>query len=52
MCGRYSLTASAEQIVEHFQLLRPVKFQASYNIAPGQKILNLTSSLNQNTYYQ
>lgn len=41
MCGRYSLTASAEQIVDHFQLLRPVKFQPSYNIAPGQKILNI-----------
>lgn len=41
MCGRYSLTASAEQIVEHFQLLRSVKFQPSYNIAPGQKILNI-----------
>ncbi len=41
MCGRYSLTASAEQIVEHFQLLRSVKFQPSYNIDPGQKILNI-----------
>ncbi|ATG88316.1 SOS response-associated peptidase [Methylomonas koyamae] len=41
MCGRYSLNASAEAIVEHFQLLRPVKFQSSYNIAPSQKILNI-----------
>ncbi len=41
MCGRYSLTASAEQIVEHFQLLRPLKFHPSYNIAPGQKTLNI-----------
>lgn len=41
MCGRYSLTASAEDIVEHFQLLRPVKFHPSYNIAPNQKILNI-----------
>lgn len=41
MCGRYSLTASAEDIVEHFQLLRSVKFQPSYNIAPSQKILSI-----------
>ncbi|AEG00401.1 SOS response-associated peptidase [Methylomonas methanica] len=41
MCGRYSLTATAEAIVEHFQLLRPVKFQRSYNIAPAQKILTI-----------
>jgi putative SOS response-associated peptidase YedK len=41
MCGRYNLTASSEAIVEHFQLLRQVKFQPSYNIAPAQKILNI-----------
>lgn len=41
MCGRYSLTASAEDIAEHFQLLRSVKFHPSYNIAPNQKILNI-----------
>ncbi|MFZ2407626.1 MAG: SOS response-associated peptidase, partial [Methylobacter sp.] len=41
MCGRYNLTASSEAIVEHFQLLRQVKFQPSYNIAPAQKILNV-----------
>jgi putative SOS response-associated peptidase YedK len=26
MCGRYNLTANSEAIVEHFQLLRQVKF--------------------------
>lgn len=41
MCGRYNLTASSEAIVEHFQLLRQVKFQPSYNVAPAQKILNI-----------
>ena len=41
MCGRYSLTASPEAIAEHFQLLRPVKFQPSYNVAPARKILNI-----------
>jgi putative SOS response-associated peptidase YedK len=41
MCGRYSLTATAAEVVEHFQLLRPVKFQPSYNIAPAQKILTI-----------
>jgi len=39
MCGRYSLTTTPDLIIEHFQLLRQVKFQASYNIPPGQKIL-------------
>lgn len=41
MCGRYNLTASSEAIVEHFQLLRQVKFQPNYNVAPAQKILNV-----------
>ncbi len=41
MCGRYSLATTSEAIVEHFQLLRPVKLQPSYNIAPAQKILNI-----------
>ncbi|MDX8127997.1 SOS response-associated peptidase [Methylomonas sp. OY6] len=39
MCGRYSLTTTPDIIIEHFQLLRQVKFQPSYNIPPGQKIL-------------
>lgn len=41
MCGRYSLTTTPQDIVEHFELLRQVRFQASYNIAPAQKILNI-----------
>lgn len=41
MCGRYSLTTSVETLAEHFQVLRRVRFQPSYNIAPGQKILNI-----------
>lgn len=41
MCGRYSLTTEAETLAEHFQVLRPIRFQPSYNIAPGQKILNI-----------
>jgi putative SOS response-associated peptidase YedK len=39
MCGRFNLTATPEIIAEHFQLQRPPKFQASYNITPAQKIL-------------
>jgi len=39
MCGRYNLTATPEAIADHFQLPRPPKFQASYNITPAQKIL-------------
>ena len=41
MCGRYSLTTSVETLTEHFQVLRQIRFQPSYNIAPGQKILNI-----------
>ncbi|MGY6276367.1 SOS response-associated peptidase [Methylomonas sp. MgM2] len=41
MCGRYSLTATAEQIAEHFKLQRQFVFQPSFNIAPAQKILNI-----------
>ncbi|OAI03586.1 hypothetical protein A1353_00330 [Methylomonas methanica] len=41
MCGRYNLTAGSDAIVEHFQLLRQMKFQTSFNIAPAQKILNV-----------
>ncbi|MEI8573564.1 SOS response-associated peptidase [Methylomonas sp. LW13] len=41
MCGRYSLTTKPDIIIEHFQLLRQVKFQPSYNITPGRKILNI-----------
>lgn len=39
MCGRFNLTATAEQLADHFQGLRVPEFEASYNIAPGQKIL-------------
>lgn len=41
MCGRYALATTAEEIIEHFKLMREVKFQAGYNIAPGRKILNI-----------
>jgi len=39
MCGRFQLTASPEDIAEHFQLSRLPKYQPSYNIAPARKIL-------------
>ncbi|MBD9357377.1 SOS response-associated peptidase [Methylomonas albis] len=41
MCGRYSLTTDAETLAEHFQVLRDIRFQPSYNIAPSRKILNI-----------
>lgn len=41
MCGRYSLTTDSETLAEHFQVLREIRFQPSYNIAPSQKILNI-----------
>ena len=39
MCGRFQLTASPEEIAEHFQLSRLPKYQPSYNITPARKIL-------------
>ncbi|MBD9356799.1 SOS response-associated peptidase [Methylomonas albis] len=41
MCGRYALATTAEEMIEHFKLMREVKFKPSYNIAPGRKILNI-----------
>lgn len=39
MCGRFQLTASPEEIAEHFHLSCLPKYQPSYNIAPARKIL-------------
>jgi putative SOS response-associated peptidase YedK len=39
MCGRFNLTASPEDIAEHFQLQRLPKYQPGYNITPARKIL-------------
>ncbi len=41
MCGRYLLTAPADQLMETFALLRLPRYQTSYNIPPGQKILTV-----------
>ncbi len=39
MCGRFNLTATPENIAEHFRLPRPPRLQPGYNICPAQKIL-------------
>lgn len=41
MCGRYSLTATSEELAEHFQVLKQIRFEPGFNIPPGQKILNI-----------
>lgn len=41
MCGRYHLLATPEQVKETFNLQRLPRFERSYNIAPGQKILTV-----------
>jgi len=41
MCGRYNLTTKPEEIVETFRLHRLPRYEASYNIPPGQKILTV-----------
>jgi putative SOS response-associated peptidase YedK len=41
MCGRFNLTASSQQILDHFQLKRISHYEVSFNIPPGQQILNV-----------
>ena len=41
MCGRYNLVSKSEKIVETFRLHRLPRYEASYNIPPGQKILTV-----------
>ncbi len=39
MCGRFNLTADPERVKHTFHLQRLPRYQTSYNIPPGQKIL-------------
>lgn len=40
MCGRFTLVASEEEIIEAFNLMDPIlDYEISYNIAPGQNVL-------------
>jgi len=41
MCGRFNLTATPEQVIETFALHRLPRYESSYNIPPGQKILTI-----------
>ncbi|MCF6252450.1 MAG: SOS response-associated peptidase [Methylococcaceae bacterium] len=41
MCGRFNLTATPEQVIETFHLHRLPRYEPSYNIPPGQKILTI-----------
>ncbi len=41
MCGRFNLTATPEQVIETFKLHRLPRYEISYNIPPGQKILTV-----------
>lgn len=43
MCGRFSLTASPQQIKDHFDLVDLDGFPERYNIAPTQPILIIAS---------
>ncbi len=43
MCGRFNLIATPEQIFETFRLHRSPRFETSYNIPPGQKILTVVA---------
>jgi len=41
MCGRYNLLATPEQVIDTYQLHRLPRYETSYNIPPGQKILTI-----------
>jgi len=41
MCGRFNLLATAEQVIDSFKLHRLPRYETSYNIPPGQKILTV-----------
>ena len=38
MCGRYSLIATVDQLLEEFGLVEPDEIEARYNIAPSQQV--------------
>jgi len=38
MCGRFSLTQTAEVIIEHFSLKQGLYMKPRYNVAPGESI--------------
>ncbi len=46
MCGRYYLTATGEEIIRNFGLTVLPRYQHSYNIPPGQKILTVVAKDN------
>lgn len=41
MCGRFTLTAPADQIIDLFELQRLPEIEAHYNIAPTQDVLTI-----------
>lgn len=43
MCGRFTLTASPEEIMETFDLDELLDWDPSYNIAPTQKVLTIVN---------
>ena len=44
MCGRFCIAASPGEITERYGIAVPQEYQPRYNVAPGQKILTITSS--------
>lgn len=50
MCGRYSLTAPLEEIIEFFNLVNgdELDYEISYNIAPSHNVLSIVSDGNGN----
>ncbi|HLS06714.1 MAG TPA: SOS response-associated peptidase family protein, partial [Bacillota bacterium] len=40
MCGRFTLLATEEEILQYFAIDEPIEhYEPSYNVAPGQNVL-------------
>ncbi len=52
MCGRFTLTASAEAIAEAFGLASLPEVEPCYNIAPSQPVLAVTAKASQAKYFR
>lgn len=44
MCGRFTLTKSIDEIIDIINLVPPLDYQVSYNIAPSENVLVLSEN--------
>ena len=44
MCGRFCIAASPGEIYERYKVIVPPEYKPRFNVAPGQRILTITTS--------